>query len=644
MTDPKGGHTGTGVVDVEQLFHSALSSHFPFAAWMKDRDGRYRAANVKLAQYLGVDSPELLLGKRVHDFFDAETADQSACELDMVVTGDRTVRAEKRFKVNGQLRWFDIHQSPVTVNGEIIGIVGCAWDITERKEVEQALAESEERYRRVVEVSPEAIFVHCDGRFVYLNQAAATLLGAQRPEDLYGLRALDFVYLDQREKVGQRIRNAGQHGDNPLIEEQLVRLDGTVVLVDMVSVYFSYQGKDSVLAIARDISERRRLQDELVKTQKLESLGVLAGGIAHDFNNILTALLGNLSLIRLQLGQPENVAKGLERCEKAVLRASDLTRQLLTFARGGEPVRSLINAESLINESVHFALRGSNVSCELDVDGRLWPIEADAGQVTQVLSNLMINARQAMAEGGVVRIRARNAVLGPDSGVELPPGSYLEIAVEDRGCGIAAEDLSKIFDPFFTTKPLGNGLGLASVYSIVKRHGGAVFVSSTPGNGSTFIVYLPAVPGQKVEAEAGLAQELVPGKGKILVMDDEEVIRKLTAETLELAGFQVETCGEGGEAVEKYRQALKRQQRFDMVIMDLTVPGGMGGKDAAGRILEIDPEAVLVVSSGYSNDPVIANYRQFGFSGAVTKPFSVVALTAEVSRLIKRPLPLAPSR
>ena len=626
----------TEALKLHEHFQRALLNNFPFAAWMKDKDGLYRAANRKMAEYYGLVSPDELLGKSVYDFFRPELADRIGAEAREVLESGRPKQSEKRLPVNDGDHWFDIHQSPISIDGQFLGTVGCAWDITERKLMEKALAESEERYRKVVEFSPEAMFIHYQGRFVFMNLAAAKLLGAQHPEELYGQTALEFIHPEMRDTVAKRIENAWQHNDNPLIEELMVRRDGTTVLVEMVSVHLTYQGKESVLAIARDISEKKRMQDELVRTQKLESLGVLAGGIAHDFNNILTGILGNLSLVRMQLDTPENVSMGLERCEKAALRASELTQQLLTFARGGEPVRKLIDPALLIRESVSFVLRGSTIGSEVALANNLWCIEADPGQVNQVLSNILINSMQAMPEGGVIRITSSNEVLLPDNTINLPAGNYLKIAIEDQGHGIPTETMSKIFDPFYTTKEQGNGMGLASVYSIVKRHGGTVAVNSTMGAGSCFTIHLPAAPGKRADSQVAAKEDLLSGKGNVLVMDDEEIIREIVTTTLEFAGYQVESCGDGKEAVERYQSSHGSDTPFDVVIMDLTVPGGMGGKEAAGYILDFDPNAALIVSSGYSSDPVIANFRQFGFKGAVVKPFSAGTLTAEVQRLAKK--------
>ncbi len=619
---------------LREHYQRALLDNFPFAAWMKDELGRYLAANRQLAAYLDLESSKDLVGRTDFDVMPPDIAELVSEEDRKILKSGLTKRTEEQLPVKGENRWFEVYQSPVTIDDRVIGTVGCNWDITERKLMEQALKESEERHRKLVEISPDAVFIHTAGRFVFMNTAAARLLGAERPEDLCGRTALDFVHPDFRDLVKQRIENAWDHKDNPPIEERLVRLDGSTVPVEMVSVHFLYKGADSVLAVARDISERKKMQDELVKAQKLESLGVLAGGIAHDFNNILTGIMGNVSLILNQLEPSSGIAKRLESCEKAAIRASELTQQLLTFARGGEPVRRLIEPASLISESASFVLRGSSVRCEIVMADDLWCIDADSGQISQVLNNILINASQSMPGGGVALISATNESLGPLNRVNLPAGDYLKIVIEDHGCGIPPENLSKIFDPYFTTKESGSGLGLASVYSIVRRHGGAVAASSTKGVGSCFTIHLPAVSEKRPDVDMTAKEGKLAGTGRILVMDDEEIIREIASEILRFAGYDVEVCTNGGEAVEQYRKAYDRNAPFNAVIMDLTVPGGMGGKEAASLILKIDPDASLIVSSGYSNDPVVANFHQFGFSGAVVKPFSAYELTTEVKRSI----------
>ncbi len=405
--------------------------------------------------------------------------------------------------------------------------------------------------------------------------------------------------------------------------------------------------RDMAEAVARDlqlanerlyseIAERRRAEDELIKAQKLESLGVFAGGIAHDFNNILTGILGNLSFARMQLSPSDSIARRLEECEKASVRASELTQQLLTFARGGEPVKKLIALAPLIREAASFVLRGSNVRSVIDLSEDLWCVEADGGQLCQALHNLLINAMQAMADGGVVTIRGGNEKLEEDYPHRLPPGAYVKISVEDHGCGIHQENFVRIFDPYFTTKPQGSGLGLASVYSIVKRHGGTVEVSSAIGVGSSFAIHLPASPEKRIEGAAVKSAMDLPAGGRILIMDDEDFIREIATEILQYMGYDVESCADGGEAVERFQGARERNAPFAGVILDLTVPGGMGGKETALLLLEIDPAVALIVSSGYSNDPVIANYHQYGFRGAIRKPFDADTLARELEKVIPK--------
>ena len=535
-------------------------------------------------------------------------------------------------------RIFDRYSAPMlNRDGRFFGRVWYFRDITEQRQMELSLRESEERYRVLVELSPDAIYIHTNGILVYSNATGAKLLGVGRPEDLYGTPALDFVHPDCHDIVRKRIELARQHNtSSPLIEEQFTRLDGSIVPVDVTSLTFNYQGNESVLVVARDIRERKKMQEELLKAQKLESLGVLAGGIAHDFNNILTGIIGNLSLANARLDPAHSIAKHLDDCEKAAVRASELTQQLLTFSRGGEPVKKLIDPVAMIRENVSFVLRGSNIRSVIDLADDLWSVEVDSGQFSQALHNILINAVQAMPDGGEVTVRVKNETLGTDNMQQLPPGCYLGIVIEDRGCGIPPENLASIFDPYFTTKLEGNGLGLASVYSIIKRHGGAVEVSSTLGAGSSFAIHLPALPGERPEDEADKISSVTTGSGRILVMDDDDFIRSITTEILEFSGYYVESCADGKEVIEVFRDAKQRNVPFDAVILDLTVPGGMGGKEAAARLLEIDPDALLVVSSGYSDDPVIANYRQYGFSGAIPKPFNSAAVTRELGKLFNK--------
>ncbi len=356
-----------------------------------------------------------------------------------------------------------------------------------------------------------------------------------------------------------------------------------------------------------------------------------AGGIAHDFNNILTAILGNLSLAKSESHPEDRIFGRLDDAEKACLRAKGLTLQLLTFSKGGAPIRKTTSLPEIIRDSCEFALRGSDVLSEFSLKEDLWTAEVDAGQISQVISNLVINANQAMPQGGILRVQGENVVIRKDDGLPLPEGEYIKISLTDQGVGISPDHLPKIFDPYFTTKQKGSGLGLATTYSIVKNHGGLITVTSEEEIGTTFRIYLPAsekAKGEQRETE----RDLEAGSGNILVMDDEEQIRHLTGEMLRMLGYRVEVAKDGTEAIELYQQAKSSSRPFDIVILDLTVAGGMGGRQAMQRLTEIDPDIKAIVSSGYSNDPVMADYSKYGFAGVVPKPYDM----KEIARTLKR--------
>ena len=364
--------------------------------------------------------------------------------------------------------------------------------------------------------------------------------------------------------------------------------------------------------LKQDVSEKARIEKELLKAQKLESLGTLAGGIAHDFNNLLTGILSGISVAQLYLDPDNHAAKSIKCAASAAQRAKDLTRQLLTFSKGGAPITISAQISQLLKECASFVLRGSNVQCEFSIPKNLWPVRMDESQISQVVNNLILNAMQAMPGGGTVFIRANKVHISEESTVPLERGRYVKVSISDRGIGIPRSHIRKIFDPYFSTKEQCTGLGLATAYSIIKKHGGMITVQSRVGVGSTFHFFLPSARTRPkpIFAQTG---ELVRGEGKILVMDDEEIIRDLTQELLVNLGYEVVVAKDGGEAIQHYQDALAKGRPFDALIMDLTVPSGMGGIEAIKRLQELDPQVKAIVSSGYSNDPVMSDYKRYGF-------------------------------
>ena len=395
--------------------------------------------------------------------------------------------------------------------------------------------------------------------------------------------------------------------------------------------------KEGYTKLQEETSERKKMEQELIKSQKLESLGVLAGGIAHDFNNLLTAILGNIDIALTDLPAESEIIDHLKSAETASVRARDLTRQLLTFSRGGAPIKKTVIITDTIKSSASFALSGSNITCEFIISDQLWPVEADDGQISQVIHNLVLNAREAMPAGGVIKIRSENVTSAQLTDLPFVQDRYIRITVEDMGTGIAEENLPMIFDPYFTTKNLGTqkgmGLGLAICHSIVRNHNGFITAESVLKKGTSFHAFLPASEKRLPEKEE-TDENLAGGEGRVLFMDDEEVVRNTAYGILKRLGYDVELAKDGAEAVEKYRAAQGASRPFKAVIMDLTVPGNMGGREAIGRLREIDPSVKAILSSGYSSDHVMTNFREYGFCDMVVKPYKISELGKTLRKVI----------
>jgi len=518
--------------------------------------------------------------------------------------------------------------------GAIADMITLTLEAKERKRAEQALKESEEKYRLVVEHANDAIVVVREGVIRFVNPRAEELMGLPG-ERLVSRPFLDFLHPDDREAASRRYQKRLQ--GNPVpgpFTFRVIDSAGNIRWMEGSPVSVDWEGQTGTLNFLTDVTAKRKIEEDVLRLEKMRSIGLLAGGIAHDFNNILTAILGNISLARAYSAAGSKAVERLGEAEKACLQAQGLTQQLLTFSRGGAPVKKVIDIGPVVRDSCLLALRGSNVRLDLHIPDDVWPIEADEGQIAQVISNIVINADHAMPEGGEVRVDVENVVAQANDAPLTVHGSYVKISIADHGVGIPREHLSKIFDPYFTTKHKGSGLGLATAYSVVKNHAGHIIAESQPTVGSTFYVYLPASEKAPLEQRDALPQ-VIKGQGRILLMDDEELVRDLAAEMLSFLGYHVVLAREGNEAIELYTGAKIRSEPFDVVIMDLTIPGGMGGKETIERLLDFDPDIKAIVSSGYSNDPVMAEYKKHGFTAVVAKPYDIAEISRAVGQVIE---------
>ncbi len=479
------------------------------------------------------------------------------------------------------------------------------------------LEANEEKYRTLFERETDAIFIYDPETTNILdaNKATSKIYGYDKDE-LVGMSCLNFnAEVDKSASTINRLRKE----DEANVSYRLHRKkDGTVFPVDISDYAITLGGKNVMYAVSKDISERMQLEKEKQKIHKIESIGILAGGIAHDFNNLLTGILNNVYLSKMHLDLKSKEYKYLESAEKAISRATNLTQQLLTFAKGGNPIKKTASIVEIIKESAEFVLKGSNVKCDYFIADDLWPVEVDEGQMTQVIHNLILNANQSMPEGGTIRIRTENSIPGSDTGLPLKEGRYVKVTIQDQGTGISEKHLKNIFNPYFTTKEAGHGLGLSITYSIIKQHDGFLTAESKLELGTIFTIYLPASEKQ-IEEKERVECTAVAGDGKILIMDDEEIIRESVVEFLGIRGYEVEYAEDGEEAIELYKKAHESSQPFNAVVLDLTIRGGMGGKTAIKKLLEINSYVKAIVSSGYSNDPVMANFREYGFSGVFNK-------------------------
>ncbi len=561
---------------------------------------------------------------------DGDDGDSRFADMIRTIKNGGTWRGQNRFmRKDGTEFYLDSVVFPLRgENGEIVNYVKVSRDITLLKKSEVELKESEAKIKAILNLHPDMIFIQDrEGRYLDFYTGNTDLLYVA-PEKFLGKKMDEIFPENEFRNFIRHYERTFASGGVEFYEYQLEINNETRYFESRMVPY----GGDRILSIIRDVTDRIKSEQEKLNLQKLESVGILAGGIAHDFNNILSGVLGNLELAKMEFPEDHAAYGYLERAHRGLQRATGLTNQLLTFARGGEPVLGNVDLRELVMETVQFNLSGSNIKANFSFQEDLWTIKADKGQVEQVFGNLTINAKQAMPEGGSLFIEARNTDGCCGFEENKRDGKFVILSFRDEGSGIPEEIQKKIFDPYFSTKEKGSGLGLSTVHSIMIKHGGHIEVFSQPGKGTIFTLYFPAAElytdQRQISAHSG---KPVDGNKRVLVMDDEKIVRKVMVNMLAKMGFSVDAVSDGKEVVEAYEKSIASGSPYDIVIMDLTIPGGMGGMEALEHLKRIDENVRAVVTSGYSIDPVMAHYREYGFSGCIVKPFTMSSLRESLS-------------
>ncbi|MFA6056036.1 MAG: ATP-binding protein [Thermodesulfovibrionales bacterium] len=617
--------TRLAYLELDQIFQTAADG-----MRIIDKDFNTIRINKTFADMAGLSS-DRILGEKCYRIFPGPQCYTEDCSLKRILKGEERIEFEtvKQRQDEKKIPCIVTATPFRNPSGELIGIVADFKDIDMRKRGEEEVKGLKQQIEFILGATRTGLdIVDSDCNIRYIDPEWQKLYGPPDGKKCY-------EYFMGRNEVCPGCGAAKALKTKTTVVKEIVLVKEGNRPVQVTSIPFvGPNGEWLTAQVHVDITERKKMEEEHLKVAKLESLGVLAGGIAHDFNNILTAIIGSVGFAKLCAGAEDDIYEALTVAEQAAMRAKDLTHRLLTFSKGGEPIRKIVSISKLLRNTAGFVLSGSSVRCRFMLKDDLSSVEVDEGQITQVLDNLLLNAIQAMPEGGTVGIAAENIIADANDGLPLTKGKYVKVSVSDQGCGIPKENIEKIFDPYFTTKGKGSGLGLTTAYSIIEKHRGYLKVESESGKGSTFTVYLPASESplliEKKESEYFPAGK----KGRILIMDDEEIIRNFVGRMLEKAGYEVSAASDGVEAVELYEQAEKSGEAFDVVIMDLTIPGGAGGKETIQRLLKRYPDSKAIVSSGYSDDPIMANYKDYGFKAVVEKPYSINELTRTIEDVI----------
>lgn len=631
-------------LETERVQYVDLYDLAPVGYFVLSSKGGILNANLTATQMLGVPAGELVTQSITH-YICPEHQDAFYLHSQQTLSTGASQEFElQMMQMGGEPFWAQVTATATKDADQATVYRLVMSNSTDRKRAEAALVHSERQtqdaqrlLQLVLDTIPVRLFWK-DRNLVYLgcNRLFAQDTGHKDSEELIGTDDLRW---------GCNTQTALCHCDEAAVihsgtaklwvEKMFTTLDGKQHWLSMSTVPLRDADENiiGVLGAYEDVTRRKWVDEELLKIQKIESLGLLAGGIAHDFNNILMVIMGNIAFAKMMLSPTEEAYKRLTVAETASVRAKTLTQQFLTFSSGGDPVKQSFSIAKKIMDWGQSALTGTHSTCVYSLAKDLWPVDADDQQIGQVVTNILVNADQAMAGGGIIRVNCTNVEL-VEAQDALPSGRFVKIDIQDEGSGILEKDLHALFDPYFTTKEAGRGLGLAAAYSIMNKHGGHITVVSGDQGGATFSLFLPAADVQVTDTSAADTPMASEGQGRILVMDDDEVVLQVVQTMLNHLGYQVELAVNGEEALVKYGDAQHSGQPFDAVIMDLIVPGGMGGEEAIQQLLVINPQAKVIVSSGYCYDPVMADYKSFGFQGVMAKPYHLAGLSKQLKQLL----------
>ncbi len=629
--------------------HESLIASMNEGLFVQSAEEYIQYVNDKFAQMLKYDKTEIL-GYPLSRFIDPSQRLSFFADMERRILVDKDIKAEVNFvKSDGSKLTAIVSPKPMfEKSGKFKGSFCVVTDITQLKNTEKQLMDEKERLLVTLNsIVDGVIATDLNGNIIFANKVAVDMTEWTYDEMMEHNISEIYVRFDKRNNTLINSLDVSERNKENNHDYFLRTKSGKLIDIQETVAAIADSENDNTngyLVVFRDVRNEIILQEEIIKNQKIESIGLLAGGLAHDFNNILSGIMGNLYLAKTYLScddfNTDEMWEIISDMETASERAKHLTTQMLTFSKGGTPVRKNINLKNLLYKSVNFSLVGKNVRCEFDIDEQLWSADADEGQIDQVINNLVINASQAMPDGGTIRVSAHNEIIDDNSELPLNAGNYIKVAVADNGSGISAENLKKIFDPYFTTKTKGYGLGLASTYSIIKKHYGYITVNSEEGKGTTFTFYLMASKELSSEKDGkdmlSRSENIEQNKNiTILIMDDNEAICQTDTKLLNHFGFNVECAADGDEAIALYTNHLQNGKPFDICILDLVIPGKKNGDKVLADLLAIDPNVKAILSSGYSVDPVVADFHDYGFLAALPKPYRIEELIDTIHDLLQ---------